>query len=94
MLSTLIALSLTLPLPARDSIDLRFAFFGCNRIEKADWEATKAQNPSSANIPQLLQNFRDIQSMKPIPLLTFVGGDLVLGYADDDGSTFKLQMNA
>src|SRR5689334_22365178 len=90
MITSLIAYALTLPM--RDSIELRFAFFGCNRIDKGDWEVTKSENPSSANIPQLIRNFEDIQAMRPIPLLTFLAGDIVLGYADDDGTTLRGQL--
>lgn len=69
-----------------------FAFFGCNRIDPKDYEATKATNPSSANVPQLRQNLADIATLAPDYL--FLGGDLVMGYADDKGETLRTQMTA
>src|SRR3954465_16037634 len=33
-------------------VKLSFVILGCNRIQEADWEKTKATNPSSANVPQ------------------------------------------
>lgn len=81
------------PRPA-DALVLSFAFFGCNRIDKAEWTADKAANPSSANTAQLRRNFDDIAALRPVPEITFVGGDLVMGYADDAGETLKAQLDA
>ncbi len=67
-----------------------FAFFGCNRIDQKDWEATRKENPSSANIPQLRQNLTDIAHLAPNTV--FFGGDLVIGYADDNGENLRSQM--
>lgn len=74
------------------SVELTFAFFGCNRIDVKDWERTQAENPSSANIPQLRQNLTDIAKLTPDYL--FFGGDLVMGYADDKGERLRSQMSA
>ena len=79
------------PIKAHD-VALTFAFFGCNRIDLKDWDATRSTNPSSANLPQLRQNLEDIRGLSPDYL--FFGGDLVLGYADDAGETLNAQMSA
>ena len=71
-------------------VDLTFAFFGCNRIDAKDYDA--AENPSSANLPQLAQNLKD--GAKLAPDYFFFGGDLVLGYADDQGQVLNDQMSA
>jgi hypothetical protein len=57
-----------------------FAFVGCNRLDKADWDAVG--NPSSANVPQLAQTFADLAATSPLPKLFFMAGDLVLGLSD------------
>lgn len=80
------------PKAAAQPVALTFAFFGCNRIDLKDWEETRAENPSSANIPQLRRNLEDIRTLAPDYL--FFGGDLVLGYADDRGETLQAQMAA
>ncbi|MBL8068383.1 MAG: metallophosphoesterase [Armatimonadetes bacterium] len=69
-----------------------FAFFGCNRVEAEDFNAGKLQNPSSANLPQLIQNLADIAKLKPD--FAFFGGDEVLGYGDDDGRSLTSQLEA
>lgn len=76
----------------RDPVTFSFAFFGCNRVDKDDWK--KHKNPSSANLPQLHQNFKDVASISPRPQLLFVTGDLVLGYGDDEGQEVKGQLDA
>lgn len=89
----LLALVLAAPQPARaDSLAISFAFFGCNRIEKKDWEDTRQANPSSANVPQLERTFRDLAEMKPVPSLVFAGGDLVMNYVDDGGEVLTEQL--
>jgi hypothetical protein len=71
---------------------LTFAFFGCNRIDHKDWLKTRSSNPSSANVPQLRRNLYDISRLNPN--LVFVGGDMVMGYEDDNGATLKRQLEA
>ena len=71
---------------------MTFGFFGCNRIDQKDWVAAKAENPSSANIPQLKQNLADLAALSPN--LVFFGGDLVMGYADDKGEVLRSQIGA
>ena len=58
-----------------------FAVVGCNRLDKAD--TNTALNPSTANVEQLLQTFKDIENLNPRPKLFFFAGDLVMGYAGD-----------
>jgi hypothetical protein len=77
---------------AAPQVDVTFAFFGCNRIDPADWEETRSENPSSANLPQLKQTVVDVSKLAPD--LLFFGGDLVLGYADDKGQVLGSQMSA
>jgi hypothetical protein len=73
-------------------VETTFAFFGCNRIDAKDADETRAQNPSSANVPQLKQNLTDIAKLAPN--YVFFGGDLVMGYADDQGEVLRTQMSA
>ncbi|MBV8076592.1 MAG: metallophosphoesterase [Planctomycetaceae bacterium] len=79
---------------ASDPVTLTFVFLGCNRIQHSDWKATKAMNPSSANLPQLKQTFRDIARLEPAPALFFFMGDLVVNLEDDDGKVLKKQLDA
>lgn len=75
-----------------DPVTFSFAFFGCNRVDKSDWD--KASNPSSANLPQIRQTYQDILSIKPMPKILFATGDLVLGYGDDKGEEVRGQLDA
>lgn len=70
------------PPPQGDSGPLMtsFAFVGCNRLDKGDWDPVA--NPSSANVPQLSQTFADLAATSPLPQLFFMTGDLVLGLSD------------
>jgi hypothetical protein len=79
---------------AGKKIKLSFIILGCNRIQEADWEKTKATNPSSANVPQLQQTFADISNLNPIPPYLFFTGDLVVNLAEDNGETLKGQLDA
>ena len=76
----------------KDPVTFSFAFFGCNRVDKGDWD--KVANPSTANLPQLRQSFLDIMSIKPMPKILFATGDLVLGYGDDEGQEVRQQLDA
>lgn len=78
--------------PRFDHLAASFAFFGCNRMDVKDWEETKQENPSSANLAQLNRTFQDLANLRPIPNLVFGGGDLVMNYADDQGETLRSQM--
>jgi hypothetical protein len=75
-----------------DPVTFSFAFFGCNRVDKADWDI--ATNPSSANLPQLRQSFQDISNISPMPKVLFMTGDLVLGYGNDKGEECRKQLDA
>lgn len=72
-----------------DSVSVRFAFFGCNRVEKEDI----VTYPSSANEPQLLQNLRDVRSLTNPPQYLFLAGDIVMGYANDKGEVLRDQLD-
>ncbi len=77
-----------------DPVSVSFAFFGCNRVEKDEVEAGKVTNPSTANRPELLANFRDIASVTPRPAFTVAGGDIVMNYVDDQGQALRRQLDA
>ncbi len=64
-----------------DTLDVSFAFTGCNRLQKADWDPQS--NPSSANLSQLRQTFADVSALATPPKLFFFTGDLVLGLNSD-----------
>jgi hypothetical protein len=64
-----------------DALSTSFAFVGCNRLSKSDWDATK--NPSSANVPELEQTLADVGTLSPAPAHFFMTGDLVLGLNTD-----------
>ena len=55
----------------------RFAFIGCNRL---GFEVDIAKNPSTANVQQLKNTFREVARMEPRPTHFFFVGDLILGY--------------
>jgi hypothetical protein len=75
-------------------VKLTFIIIGCNRIQEADWERTRATNPSSANVPQLQQTFADITNLNPIPRYVFFMGDLVVNLKQDQGETLRGQLDA
>jgi hypothetical protein len=62
----------------RDShkIAYSFVFMGCNRLLKGD---KTPDNPSTANLPQLLRSFTEIAALRPRPSFVVFTGDLVLG---------------
>jgi hypothetical protein len=67
----LVALPLALPIAgcggnkadSTDPVKLSFVVMGCNRIQESDWEKTRTENPSSANLPQLRQTLADIAAL-------------------------------
>src|SRR5882757_8258887 len=63
---------------SRDShkVAYSFVFMGCNRVLKGD---KSADNPSTANLPQLLRSFTEIAALKPRPDFVVFTGDMVLG---------------
>lgn len=86
MIATLLALT--------QVTNTRVAWLGCNRLDQKDWEAQRADNPSSANLVQLRQTLADLDNLSPRPQVVFVAGDLVMGYADDDGTILRGQLSA
>jgi len=71
------------PLPdaaGGDSLVSSFAFMGCNRIKKADWDPVA--DPASANMGQLQQTFIDVAALGDVPKYFFFVGDMVLGLTD------------
>lgn len=65
-----------------------FGFFGCNRVDSSDLDPVR--NPSSANKTQLRLNLEEAAAAR-VDLL-FAGGDIVNGYADDDGTLLATQL--
>jgi len=63
-----------------DSVLFSFVFVGCNRLEKGD--ITKG-NTSTANLPELLRTFYEIDTLNPRPVYFFFLGDLVYGLDTD-----------
>lgn len=90
MITHLLLASLLLQKPEKPVVT--FAFFGCNRIDQSDWDKLKDENPSSANVGQFRQNMEDAAKLNPDFL--FFGGDLVNGYADDNGEVLTGQVKA
>jgi len=76
--------------PEREPVS--FAYFGCNRVSDKVEKAQAKENPSSANVSELLATFRDVSALKP--KLLFALGDIVNGYADDDGTHLRHQLQA
>lgn len=55
----------------------RFVFVGCNRV---GFEVDLKVNPSTANLRQLENLFREVVDMEPRPSHLFLLGDVILGY--------------
>jgi len=60
---------------AGNPVIFSFAFFGCNRLDKAGAKAT--ESASTANVAQLRQSFQDIADSARLPNYVFLGGDIV-----------------
>jgi len=65
-----------------------FAVFGCNRVD-----LPSADDPSTANLPQLQRTLAEIAAMHPPPDFIFLTGDLVLGLTPDL-ATLRRQLEA
>lgn len=76
-----------------NSVIFSFVYMGDDQIGYNAWIETRAENPSSANIPQLMQNFSDISTLNPKPAFVVMGGDLVMNEAEDDGQILTEQLN-
>jgi hypothetical protein len=72
-----------------NAIAFSFVVFGCNRLAAAD----TAGDPSTANVPELQQTFKDIVAITPKPNFLFFAGDEVLG-ATSDSTVIAKQLNA
>lgn len=83
-------LLLAAPCWAQDSdpTDYRFVFVGCNRV---GFEAKTSDNPSTANIQQLRNTYREIARLDPKPGYFFFLGDLILGYTGYLSTVDQLQ---
>ena len=75
---------------ARDLL-ANFVYLGCNR---AGYGAESPTNPSTANVAQLQQTFKDIEALPVKPDYFFFVGDLVLGMSDDQGTTLNNELTA
>ncbi len=71
---------------------LTLAVLSDDHVGYREWQATKAENPSSLNLPQFRQNLADI--VEHGPDLTVVNGDLVMAMAMDEGRTLGEQLAA
>jgi len=74
-----------------DAVVSSFVFVGCNRIQKADLDP--ANNPSSANLAELQQDFIDIAALPEHPAYWFFVGDLVTGL-DSGSNMLQPQLDA
>lgn len=66
----------------------RFSFVGCNRI---GFEVDPMTNPSTANLEQLRNTFREVAQADPRPSHLFFVGDLILGYTGYLSTVDQLQ---
>ncbi|MBM3466113.1 MAG: hypothetical protein FJX76_28835, partial [Armatimonadetes bacterium] len=70
-----------------DPLQRRFAFLGCNRVNKEQ----KEDYASTANEQQLLQDLREFPLHSPPPRYFFFTGDIVLNL-EDDPNTLQQQL--
>ncbi len=72
-----------------DPVTLSFAFVGCNRV---GWSAAEGHPlpASTANEPQLLQTFKDVEALAPDYL--FLVGDIVRNETDGKTLTSQLEL--
>ena len=68
-----------------------FAYLGCNRV---GYSAQTPSEPSTANVAQMQQTFKDIEALPVKPDYFFFAGDLVLGMSADKGETLTNELNA
>ncbi|HTR79822.1 MAG TPA: metallophosphoesterase [Gemmatimonadaceae bacterium] len=66
-----------------------FVVFGCNRVAAGD----TAGDPSTANVNELTQTFKDIAAISPKPNFLFFAGDEILG-ATPDSTVLAKQLTA
>lgn len=77
----------------QDPLQLSLVFVGDFQIGYANWLATKGQNPSSTNVPQLRQTMLDIEHLHLGRVLGVFTGDLVMNMIDDMGQVLEAQLN-
>mgnify|MGYP000035124173 CR=1 FL=1 len=75
---------------ARDLL-ANFAYLGCNRV---GYSAQTPSEPSTANVAQMQQTFKDIAALPVKPDYFFFAGDLVLGMSADKGVTLSNELTA
>ncbi len=71
-----------------DRLLYRFSFVGCNRV---GFEVDPVLNPSTANVEQLRNTFREVARATPKPSHLFLVGDLILGYTGYLSTVDQLQ---
>lgn len=79
---------LILPLSAQEQPTQRFCFIGCNRV---DFNVDLSLNPSTANVEQLKNTFREVSRLDPKPTHLFFIGDLILGYTSWQSTVEQLR---
>lgn len=62
----------------KNPILFRFAFVGCNRIDKDDKQDDNTDE-STANLPQLQRTYQEVSALSPKPKYFFFLGDMVIG---------------
>jgi hypothetical protein len=72
----------------QDESVYRFCFVGCNRL---GFEVNPMHNPSTANLQQLRNTFREVAATRPKPSHLFFVGDLILGYTGYLSTVDQLQ---
>ena len=86
--SIVIFLLLFVAVSAEEEVEYRFCFVGCNRL---GFEVNTAENPSTANLQQLHNTFREVTRMSPKPSHMFFVGDIILGYTGYLSTVDQLQ---
>ncbi len=77
-------------IPSSDGMVMKFTIMGDSGLGSPEFQ----QFPSSANIPQLEKNITDIAGLQPAPAVTFMMGDLVMNFANDQGQTLSDELSA
>lgn len=77
-----------------DPVVLTFGYFGCDRVDVGDWKKDPLSNPSSANLPEVEQDLRDLEALDPRPDFVFLCGDIVANYRADEGQVLRGQLDA
>lgn len=73
-----------------DEVVLRFTVMGDSGLGSPEF----LEFPSSANLSQLTRNVMDIAALQPQPDISFMMGDLVMNFANDQGQTASAELNA